>query len=153
MIRVSAVTFTANNDDKRKDTEKKVVTGGGAAAAAGATVTRRPGFDMFKSSQKLTQGMNKVTSTVNNAQNVVKKSTTLWGRVCENAKWAKGAILNWGAKFKNMKYVRPLIENPAFRFCAGSLGVAFGLITMISGLADVTKVATDAVNGQLSNKE
>lgn len=156
MLPISAVTFTANEDKRKKDAEKKAVQGGGAVAAtAAATNTKaaRSGFDMFASSKKVTQGMQAVTSTTKGVQTVTKKSMTLWGRVCENAKWAKGAILNWGAKFKNLKYIKPLIESRAFRCCAGTLGYGFGLVTMISGMADIAKVASDTAQGQLLKKD
>ena len=146
----NAVTFTANDDDKKKkDAEKKVVTGGGAVAATATASRARKGFDMFKSSKEVAQGMRTVTSSARVATQTVKKTTTLWGKVCENAKWAKTSVIKWGSKFKNMKYIKPLIESAAFRGVAGFLGYGFGLVTLISGCSDIAKVASDAAEGKL----
>ena len=154
---ISAITFTSNtSDDKRKKAEKDVVTGGGAVAATTAATrgkAAKSGFDMFASSKEVAQGMKNVTNATKEAQAVTKKTMTLWGKVCENAKWAKNAVLNWGAKFKNLKYVKPLVESRVFRGCAGALGYGFGAITMISGLADIFNFASDAAQGHLGKNE
>lgn len=151
---ISAITFTSNmaTDDKRKKAEKDIVTGGGAVAATTAATSSkaaRSGFNMFASSKQVTQGMKNITDATKEAQAVTKKSMSLWKKVCENAKWAKGAILNWGSKFKSLKYVKPLVESRVFRGCAGVLGYGFGAITMISGLADIFNFASDAAQGHL----
>ena len=154
-MKISAVTFTAN-EDKRKDAEKKAVTGGGAIAATTAATrgkAARSDFDMFASSKKLANGMQTVTQTAKNAKTVAKKSMTLWGKVCENAKWAKKAVMNWGTKFKSLKYIRPLVESKIFRGCAGVLGYGFGIVTLISGISNIAKIATNATNGQLLKKK
>lgn len=151
----NAISFTAKQDDRR-DAEKKVVTGGGAIAAT-ATATRakaaRSGFDMFRSSKEVSQGMRTATNAAKTVTNTIKKSTTLWGKVCENAKWAKEAIIKWGTKFKNTKFIKPLIESKVFRGCAGFLGYGFGLVTLISGCSDIARVTTDTINGNLLKKD
>lgn len=150
------IAFTSSEQDKKRDAEKKVVTGGGAVAAT-ATATRaraaRSGFDMFASSKEVAKGMKTVTGTAKTVNQTLKQTTSLWGKVCENAKWAKNAVLSWGSKFKNMKHIRPLVENPVFRGAAGFLGYGFGLVTLISGCSDIAKVASDAAQGHLLNKE
>ena len=149
---VSNIAFTGNNDDRR-NAEKKVVTGGGAVAATAATVrarAARSGFDMFASSKAVSQGMSTVTSSAKTFTQAVKKSTGLWAKVCENAKWAKNAILEWGSKFKGSKFIKPFIENKLFRGCAGFLGYGFGLVTLISGASDIIRVTTDTLQGNLN---
>ncbi len=145
-----------NKQEDRKEAEKKVVTGGGAVAAT-ATASRakaaRSGFDMFASSQDVAKGMRTVTGTAKTVNQTVKQTTSLWAKVCENAKWAKEAIIKWGNKFKNMGMIKPLIESKAFRGCAGALGYGFGLVTLISGCSDIAKVATEAVQGNLIDKQ
>jgi hypothetical protein len=150
----SNISFCANKDgeQKRKDAEKKVVTGGGAVAATAAasnTKAAKSGFDMFNSSKKLTQGMQTVTTSARAANETVKKTTTLWSKVCENARWAKKSVLKWGDNLKNMRYIKPLIESAAFRGVAGFLGYGFGLITLISGCSDIAKVASDVADGKI----
>ncbi len=153
---VQQISFTSSEQDKKRDAEKKVVTGGGAVAAT-ATATRakaaKSGFDMFASSKEVARGMKNVTGTAKTVNQTVKQTTSLWGKVCENARWAKDAILNWGSKFKNMKMIKPLIESKLFRGCAGALGYGFGLVTLISGCSDIAKVASDAAQGHLLDKE
>ena len=135
-------------EKQRKEAEKKVVTGGGAVAAT-ASVTNlkatKSGVDMFASTGKISRGMSTVTNTTKTASNVAKQTKSLWAKVGENARWAKDAILNWGTKFRNMKMIKPLVESRAFRGCAGFLGYGFGAVTLISGLSDITKVASDTV--------
>ena len=153
------ISYTSNpepSQTNKKDAEKKVVTGGGAIAAATATARTRAaksGFDMFNSAKKVSQGMKTVTQTTRTATNVAKQTTSLWAKVAENAKWAKSAVLNWGSKFKNLKYIRPIIKSPLFRGVASTLGYGFGFVTLISGLSDISKVTTDAMDGKLFNNE
>jgi len=147
---VRYVSFTSKNEtDKKKDAEKKVVTGGGAVAATAATASKtkaaKSGFNMFNSAKKLNNGVQVVTKTAETAGSVVKKSTSLWGKVCENAKWAKNSIIEWGKNIKNARFVKPLLTSPVFRGFAGFLGYGFGLVTLISGLSDIAHVTTDAI--------
>ena len=156
-LHTAKITFTSGEEkDKRRDAEKKVVTGGGAVAAT-ANATRakaaKSGFSMFNSSRTVSQGMRTVTNTARSVNQTVRKSTSLWAKVCENARWAKDAILKWGSRFKNSKFIKPLVESKAFRGCAGFLGYGFGLVTLISGCSDIARVATDAAQGNLLNKE
>ncbi len=156
------IAYTSNpqtsKEQDKKEAEKKVVTGGGAVAAATATArakAAKSGFDMFNSTKKVSQGMKGVTETTKTAANVAKQTKGLWAKVCENAKWAKDAVLNWGSRFKNMKLIKPIVKSPLFKGVAGFLGYGFGIVTLISGLSDITKVTTEAVEGKLlhNNKE
>lgn len=133
---------------EQKDAEKKVVTGGGAVAATTAAAkskAMKSGVDIFSSSKKAAAGMKNITNTAKTAKAVTKQTSTLWSKVCENAKWAKNSIIKWGAKFQNSRFIRPLVQNRVFRGCAGALGYGFGVITLISGLSDIGQVATEAV--------
>jgi hypothetical protein len=151
------VTFTSNkkvNTQERRDAEKKAVAGGGAIAAtttAARAKATKSGFDMFSSAQKVSKGMQTVTTGSKTVANVAKKTSSLWTKVVENAKWAKNAILNWGTKFKNIRFIKPLVQNSVFKFGAGAIGYAFGAVTLISGLSDITKASTDIVE-KLNNK-
>lgn len=131
---------------KQKDTEKKVVAGGGAIAATASVANvkaTKSGIDMFASTGKISRGMNTITETTRTARNVAKQSKGLWAKVGENAKWAKNAILNWGKTVRNSKFLKPFVNNKLFRGTAGFLGYGFGAVTLISGLSDIGKVATD----------
>lgn len=154
-MQVCPISFTSNEakdaKEKRKEAEKKAVTGGGAVAAATAasnTKAAKSGFDVFASSKKVSQGFQTVTNAGKSATTIAKKSTTLWAKVCKNAKWAKDAIINWGAKFKNLKYVKPIVTSKPFMVAAGALGYGFGLVTLISGCSDIARVATDVAQGE-----
>ena len=152
-ISFNTVTFTG--EEKRHDAEKKVVTGGGAiAATAAATRTKaaRSGFDMFSSAKKVSQGMQTVTDTAKSLKNTVRQTTTLWGKVCKNAEWAKISIIESGNRFKSSRFIKPLVESKVFRGFAGALGYGFGLVTLISGCSDIVKVATDVAQGNLLDK-
>lgn len=141
-----------NRNQERKEAEKKVVTGGGAVAATTAAArskAAKSGFDMFSSAKKVSQGMRGVTDTTRTAVNVTKQTKGLWAKVAENARWAKNAILNWGSKFKNTRFIKPIIKSPLFKGAAGALGYGFGFVTLISGLSDITKVTTEAIEGKL----
>lgn len=136
-------------EEKKK--EKEVVTGGGAVAATTAAArakATKSGFDMFSSTSKVSQGMHGVTNTAKTASNVAKQTKSLWGKVAENAKWAKNAVINWGSKLKNTRMLKPLINSKLFQFGAGFLGYGFGFVTLISGLSDISKVTTDVIEKQ-----
>lgn len=154
-VSFNTISFTGEKEakEKRKEAEKKVVAGGGATAAA-VSASRaksvKSGFDVFASSKKVSQGLQTVTNAGKTATKVAKKSTSLWAKVCENAKWAKDAVINWGAKFKNMKYIKPLVNSKPFMMFAGALGYVFGLVTLISGCSDIARVATDVAQGEYS---
>ena len=139
---------------KQKDAEKQVVTGGGAIAATTAaanTKAAKSGFDMFASASKVSKGMKTTTEAAKVAGDVTKKTKGLWAKVAENARWCKDPVLNWGSKFKNLKFVKPLVESKAFRYCAGGLGYAFGAVTLISGLSDIAKVTSETIESKMAN--
>lgn len=146
------ITFTSKKSkqkDKNKEAGKKVVTGGGAVVATASTLNRaktaRKGFDMFASASRLSNGMTTITETSGAINTAAKKTYTLWGKVCENAKWLKTKIIKWADKFKNMKYIKPLLESKVFRFTAGAIGYIFGAMTLISGLTEISKAATNTL--------
>lgn len=141
------ISFTSQErTQQQKDAEKKAVTGGGAIAATAASAkATKSGVDLFTQTPKITKNLKTVTNTAKQVKNITGKTGKLWAKVVENAKWAKDAVLNWGRKFNNTKFLKPLIKSPVFRYSAGALGYTFGLITLISGLSDIGKVTTEAV--------
>ncbi len=151
------LTFTSNqqtaDSGKNKDAEKKVVTGGGAIAATTSAAKARAAksFDVFNSASKVSKGMKGFTQTTKTASVVANQSKSLWVKVVENAKWAKNSILNWGSKFKNLKYIKPLVESRLFRAGAGALGYGFGFVTLASGISDIAKVTTETVEHNLKD--
>lgn len=150
------ITFTSTQQslksDRDKDTEKKVVTGGGAIAATTTAAKARAAksFDVFNSAKEVSKGMKGFTESTKTARKVTQQSKNLLGKVAENAKWATKSILNWSEKFKNMKYIKPLVESRAFRAGAGALGYGFGFVTLASGISDIAKVTTETVDSQLN---
>ncbi len=151
------LTFTSNprpvKSDKDNDAEKKVVTGGGAVAATTTAAKARAAksFDVFNSAKEVSKGMKPLTETTKTAKNIAKQSKSLWAKVTENAKWATKSIINWSEKFKNMKYIKPLVESKVFRAGAGALGYGFGFVTLASGISDIAKVTSDTIDSQLNN--
>lgn len=140
-----------NRSQEQRDAEKKVVTGAGVTGAAVQMGRSKNAFSMFKSTQKLTQFSGNATKTVKTANLVAKKSTGLIAKVAENFNWAKGAVLKWGAQFKNLKYIKPLINSPIFKGVAGLAGFGFGLVTFISGASEIAKTATDIIEERQIN--
>ncbi len=151
------ITFTSAQQslkpDKDKDTEKKVVTGGGAIAATTTAAKARAAksFDVFNSAKEVSKGMKGFTESTKTINNVAKQSNSLWRKVSENAKWATKSILNWGTKFKNMKYIKPLVESKVFRAGAGALGYVFGFVTLASGISDIAQVTSETIETKLNN--
>ncbi len=133
--------------EKEKETEKKVVTGGGAVAAttaAARTKAAKSGLSMFDATSR----MKNITNATKTASTVAKETKGLWAKVVENAKWAKNAVIGWGTKFQNWRAIKPLVNSTMFKFGAGALGYGFGFVTLISGLSDIGKVATEAIESQ-----
>lgn len=150
-IAVNTISFTSQQRPRRdKDAEKKVVTGGGAIAATTAAANLKGAKSGLNMVQRTTNGLKTVTGTTKTATTAMKKTKGLWAKVAENAKWAKDAILNFGSKFKNIKWVKPIVNSPIFKKCAGFLGYGFGAVTLISGMSDIVKVTTDSLEGNFS---
>ena len=53
---------------------------------------------------------------------------------------------------KGMKVLKPLVNSKLYKFGAGFLGYGFGFVTLISGLSDISKVATDAIDENILHK-
>lgn len=145
-------TKTSSNEkmtkEEKKEAAKKAVEGGGAVAATTAAVSKgsKNGVDMFTKASKASQGLQKSSETLQAASNTLQKTSGLWNK-CKNAyKSAKNSIIEWGKTAKTWKFIKPLLESRAFRYVAGFLGYGFGIVTLITGLGDVAKTATDAVN-------
>lgn len=145
------VSYTSRSQE-RKDAEKKVVTGTGAVAAATSAANvkaTKSGFDMFTSASKITKGMKTSTEATKIIGETVQKSKGVWSRASEASKWVKDWIIKGGSKFKNVKFIKPLINNKAFKFCAGGVGYICGAATLVSGLSDIGKATTNAVENRL----
>lgn len=154
--KISFTSSQTNRSERDNETERKVVTGGGAVAATTAAAkakASKSGFDMFSSASQVSRGMNGVTSSAKVANNVAKQTKGLWGKVVENAKWAKNAVINWGNGLKNAKFIKPLVNSKLFQYGAGFLGYGFGFVTLISGLSDISKVTTEAVEKNIIKKD
>lgn len=141
-----------NQPQERKDAEKKVVTGAGATAGAVQVSRTKSAFNLFNSSKKLQNGINFTQNTIKEAGIVAKKTTGLWASVKANCQWAKTAVLNWGDKFQNLKYIKPLIKSPIFKGIAGIAGFGFGVVTLISGASEIARTATDVIDEHQLNQ-
>lgn len=152
------ITFTSipahNADNDRKDAEKKVVTGGGAVAATTAAArskAMKSGVDLFSTSEKAAKGIKGVTEATKTATSVAKQSKGLWTKIVDNARWAKTKVLKWGAKFKNTRFIKPIVNSKLFKAGAGALGYGFGFVTLVSGLSDIGKVTTEMIESKVAD--
>ena len=132
-----------NRSQEQRDAEKKVVTGAGVTGAAVQVNRSKKAFDMFASSKKLTQLSGDVADVAKKVNTVAKQSTGLMAKVSENFGWAKAQVLKWGSQFKNLKYIKPLVESAPFRGVASLAGLGFGAVTFISGAAEIAKAASN----------
>lgn len=130
------VSHTARTEEQ-KDAEKKVIVGGGAVAAS------KKGVDMFTSTSQISKGMKATTEATKAVGEVANKSKGAWAKAIEATKWGKDWVLNGASKLKNMRYIKPLVNNKAVQLCAGGVGYLFGAATLISGMSDIGKVVTD----------
>lgn len=147
-LNTAQIAFTSRRKERtqeQKDAEKKVITGGGAAAAT-ASASRLKGTKTILAAKQASEGMKGVTTATKTAANVAKKSKDLWTTAAENVKWAKEYLLK-------IKFIKPLAESKILRGCAGFLGYGFGAVTLISGGADIIKVATETAENGLLNKK
>ena len=151
-LNTTQVSFTGYRKERtkeQKDAEKKVVTGGGALAATASAARMKGAKSMLDSAKKVSEGLQGVTHATQTINNVAVKSRGLWAKVGENVKWARDYVINFGSKIANIKILKPIVESKAFRGCAGFLGYGFGAVTLISGGADIFRVATDSVQNNL----
>ncbi len=131
--------FCGENDERNNELGKAAITSGGAVAGASAiskAKNAKSAFGMFSSAKNF----NNVTKI---AANAGKKAEGIWPKVVKNAKWAKESILKWGAKFKESKYIAPIVKNRLFKGVASTLGFGFGIVTFLSCCADIGKTAAD----------
>lgn len=127
---------------EQKDAEKKVVAGGGAVAATVSTVNKAKkarALATVGDIDKFSRGMTTATKASEAAVNAVKDTTTLWSKICNSAKWAKDAVMKWGDKFTNSRFIKPIIKSPVYKGFAGAIGLGIGLVTLIAGVAEIAK--------------
>lgn len=118
-VSLNSPAFTANTPQKRKDAEKKAVVGGGALAVVHNQAAKR-GISAIGNINKGTQA----------ATNATRGLAKLWSKVSSNIKYVQNAVKG----------------NRLFKWFATPLGYAFGAITLVSGLADIGKAATDTLD-------
>ncbi|MDR1327796.1 MAG: hypothetical protein LBJ74_05255 [Heliobacteriaceae bacterium] len=155
VIPVHTVSFTAEKrhltDEQKKKVEgTKEVAVGGTAIYGGHKITQKQVFQSFKTLNKTSnmavQGMNTTTK-------VIKQSTSLWSRVANNVKWAKGATIDGAQRFAKSPLIKSLVENRAFRGLAGVFGYGFGFVSLITGLTDISNTAAYAVHKMTKNAD
>jgi hypothetical protein len=155
VIPAHTVSFTAEKPHLTDEQKKKVegtkdVAVGGTAIYGGHKITQKQVFQSFKN---LNKASNTAVQGVNTTTKIVRQSTSLWSKVVNNAKWAKGAIIDGVQKFVKSPLIKPLVENKAFRGLAGVFGYGFGLVSLVTGLTDISNTAAYAVHKMTKNSD
>jgi len=138
---VAEISFARNpysETTTRRDRAENVAIGAGVGGAA-------------VSNKGLRQGIQKAINFGTTAKNSTKEVTGLWGKFLKDAKVFSASIMNRIGKFKNMKYIGPIIKNPAVRLVASGCGAAMAFFALVTGLSKAVRNGRIAV-GDLKDR-
>ncbi|MBR1460740.1 hypothetical protein IJ596_03795 [bacterium] len=136
----TAVTFTRNpyrdvsttttTTQRRENTEKAAVGAGVGGAAL--------------SNKGLRQGIQKAISFSTTAKENTIEAKGLWGKFLKDTKIFSASIMNRISKFKDLKYIGPVLKNPAVRLVAGGVGAVMAFFALVTGVSKAIR------NGRLA---
>ena len=132
MNNISMISFgsgTANEQiDRRKERAQDVATGAGVTGAAAYQAKRTTVNNTLKN---MFTHVTEVTKTTRqNAAEV----TGLFGKFKFNMKRFSGSIINQAMKFKDMKYIGPLVKSPITKGIATGFGAAMAFFALVTGV-------------------
>ena len=140
----TAVTFTRNpySDasvaaQRRENTEKAAV----GAGVGGAALSHKG----------LRQGIQKAINFSTTAKENTKEVTGLWGKFLRDTKIFSASIMNRISKFKDLKYIGPVLKNPAVRLVAGGVGAVMAFFALVTGVSKAIRNGRIAI-GDLKDR-
>ncbi len=151
-MRVSQVSFTANEGNSPADVEKRrkkvgeAAVGTSAVAAAG----NKAGFKMFNSAKKAGYLSQEVADSVKLANKPIKQTTSLFGKFGKMAKGFADGITNWVQKAPVLGKV---VKTKFFMGTASALGFGLAVLTLLTGLTNIAKASTNAYSNHIEKSK
>ncbi len=139
----SNIAFTGAQDRQVDASDVGVAAGG---ALGGVKYLKR--FKQFGKAEDLVQLTGKTTQQIRQAGQAGKQVTTLWGKMFQNAKQYKAAIIDWCQNTNVFKTLKPVFESKAFAKVSGVVGGITAAFVFISGLGEMAETYTKATAPQ-----
>ena len=139
----SNIAYTGNQDRQVDVSDVGVAAGG---AFGGVKYLKQ--FKKFGKAEDLVQLTTQTTQQIKQAGQAGKQITTLWGRMFQNAKQYKTAIIDWCQKTNLFKTLKPVFESKAFAKASGIVGGITAAFVFISGLGEMGETYTKATKVQ-----
>ena len=139
---VSAVgnNITYTGRERQVDvTDVGVATGG---AVGGVKYLKQ--FKKLGKADDIVQLTAQTTQQIKQAGQAGKQITSLWGKMFQNAKKYKTAIIDWCQKTNVFKKLKPVFESKAFAKVSGVIGGVTAAFVFISGLGEMGETYTKA---------
>ena len=129
---------TMNSSDNN-DKAKKAATVAGAGAA-GVAAAKTP-FSQFSQLSRMNKQVNAAAKDIKAAQEMVtagKASGSVISSFGKNLTKYKNSILQFGQKFTNSKFIKPIIESKLYHGAAGFTGGILAGCVTLAGIGDIT---------------
>lgn len=144
----------ATQQQKRKETTQTVATGvgatGGFAASARTYATKR-GLNAAKGEKTLEMMLEATQNVTQTASQNTEVARGLWATFRRNVKVFSNDFLLQVAKFKNSKFIGPIIKSPLTKKVAGAFGGAMAFFVLVTGVNEACENGSLAV-GDLKHK-
>ena len=137
----SNIAYTGNRDVDVTDVG--VATGG---AVGGVKYLKQ--FRKIGKAEDLVQLTSQTTQQIKQAGQAGKQITSLWGKMFENAKQYKNAIIDWCQKTNVFKTLKPVFESKAFAKASAVIGGITAAFVFISGIGEMGETYTKATRSQ-----
>lgn len=133
------VAFTGNSGRNVEASDVGVAAGG---ALGGVKYLKR--FKQFGKAEDVVQLTAQTTKQIKQAGEAGKQITSLWGKMFQNAKQYKNAIIDWCQQTNVFKTLKPVFESKAFAKVSGVIGGVTAAFVFISGLGEMGETYTKA---------
>ena len=138
----SNISYTAR--DRQVDvTDVGVATGG---AVGGVKYLKQ--FRKLGKADDIVQMTAQTTQQIKQAGQAGKQIKSLWGKMFQNAKQYKEAIIGWCQKTNVVKKLKPVFESKAFAKFSAVVGGVTAAFVFISGLGEMGETYTKATKHQ-----
>ena len=122
--------FKPEQQTKRKDAEQKVATGVGATGAGAAAYQAK----RTTVNRTLQGWFTNLTNTTKAARQNAAEVTGIFGKFKHNFARFSGDIMSKAMKYKEMKFIGPIVKSPIMKGTAGVFGGAMAFFALVTGI-------------------
>lgn len=151
-MRISSISFTANERNRQAEIENKKKKVGEAAfgTSALAAAGNKAGFKMFKSTKKMGYLSQDVVNNIKLANKPIKETKSLFGKFGKMAKGFADGITNWVQK---APVIGKVVKSKLFLGTASFLGFGLAVLTLLTGLTNIVKASTTAYSDHIEKSK